>query len=322
MRNVVLLTALVLACVGAPQALAAPPVLLSAGVTNLHSTATWSLPPGVQAQIVEVASTASVDTDGYFHDYALEAGGLLSPSQTTWTDPFQLEGGRTYYLHVGGKDTSCGTCPTIEFSNVISFIASGTGGSGGGGGGGTTPTKVGLTVQKAGSGSGTITSFPTGIDCGGACTQLYARNGHVTLTPTPAAGSVFTGWDGGGCSGYGPTCEVAMNVAQTVVATFDLIQPPSLPTLVVARDGTTATATVTVCDDSPGPLTIALIQIWQDRGQWKSTTTTTTQNHAARCETHTVSGALGARSVPALWIAVQVTDVDGRQSSLRTAAAP
>lgn len=317
MRKAVLLTTLVLACVGAPQALAAPPVLLSAGATNLHATATWSLPPGVEALIVEVASSASVDSDGYFQAYALEAGGLLDPSQTTWTDSFELEGGRTYYVHVGGTDTTCGGCPSVQFSNVISFTVGATTG-----GGGALPTKVGLTVKKAGSGSGTVTSFPTGIDCGGSCTQLYSRDGHVTLTPTPAAGSIFTGWDGGGCSGYSPTCEVTMNVAQTVVATFDLIQPPSLPDLVVARNSTTATATVTVCDDSLGPLTIALIQIWQDRGQWKSTTITTTQNHAARCDTHTVSGPLGARSVPAMWIAVQVTDVDGRQSSLRTAAAP
>jgi protocatechuate 3,4-dioxygenase beta subunit len=81
--------------------------------------------------------------------------------------------------------------------------------------------------------------------------------------------------------------------------------------------------TVTVCDDSTGPLTIALIQIWQDRGRWKSTTlTTTTQNHSAGCGTHTVGGPLAARSVPKMWIAAQVTDGDGRQSSLRTAPAP
>jgi hypothetical protein len=315
MRKVVLLIALVVAGIAAPQALAAAPVLIYANVTGLHATATWTLPAGVESRIVEVASIPSVDSDGYFQSYALEAGGLLNASDTTWTDAFQLEPGRIYYLHVGGQDTSCGSCP-IEFSNIKSFTVGGTIG--------TVPqaTHVGLTIKKAGLGSGRVTSEPSGIDCGGFCTQLFSRGGHVTLIPTPAPGSVFTRWDGGGCFGYAPTCEVTMNVAQTVVATFEPVPPPSLPGLTVARDNANATATVTVCDDSTGPLTIALIQIWQDRGQWKSTTTTTTQNHAAGCGTHTVSGPLAARAVPAMWIAVQVTDVDGRQSSLRTAPAP
>ena len=113
-----------------------------------------------------------------------------------------------------------------------------------------------------------------------------------------------------------------MNVSQTVVAIFDLLQPPSLPDLLASRDGATATATFTVCDDSPGPLSIALIQVWQERGQWTSTTSTTTQDQTTRCATHTVGAPLGALSAPKLWIAVQVTTRDGRQSSLRTAAAP
>jgi hypothetical protein len=90
----------------------------------------------------------------------------------------------------------------------------------------------------------------------------------------------------------------------------------------VARDRSNATASFTVCDDSPGPLTIALRQIWQDRGQWKSTSTTMTEAPAESSEIHMVGGALAVRSAPAMWIAVQVTDVDDRQSSLRTAAAP
>jgi hypothetical protein len=314
-RKVVLLITLVLAGLVAPQALAAAPVLLSVGANDLHATATWSLPPGVQAQLVEVASTPSVDTDGYFQSYALEAGGILSASDTTWTDSFELEPGRTYYVHVGGTDTSCTGCPSVEFSNVLSF-----------GVGGSAPTvlpaRVGLTVKTLGTGNGKVTSFPSGIDCGDSCTQLYSRNGHVTLTPTADPGSLFTGWNGGGCFGFSPTCEVTMNVAQTVVANFDLIQPPSLPDLVVARDSVNATATFTVCDDSPGPLTIALIQIWQDGEQWKSATTITTQAHSDRCDSHTVSSPLAVRSTPAMWVAVQVADVDGRQSSLRTAAAP
>jgi hypothetical protein len=316
MRKVVSLIALVIACTATPEALAAAPNLIYAGVTDRVPTATWTLPAGVEARIVEVASSASVDSDGYFQSSALESGGLLSPSDTTWTDAFQLEPGRIYYLHVGGHDTGCGSCPAVQFSNIRSFTVGGTAGI--------TPvtTRVGLTVKLAGTGSGKVTSDPSGIDCGGSCTQLYSRDGHVTLKPSAAAGSVFKGWEGGGCFGYSPTCEVTMNVSQTVVATFDPIAPPSLPDLVVGRDSATATATITVCDDSTGPLTIALTQIWQDKGQWKSATTTTTQDHAAGCRTHAVSAPLAVRAVSAMWVAVQVTDVDGRQSSLRTAPAP
>src|SRR5207245_3663496 len=43
----------------------------------------------------------------------------------------------------------------------------------------------------------------------------------VTLTATPAAGSTFSGWSGGGCSGTG-TCTVTMSAATTVTATFTL----------------------------------------------------------------------------------------------------
>jgi hypothetical protein len=312
-RKVVFLITLVLACVAAPQALAAAPVLVSAGSDGLLPTATWSLPPGVSAQIVEVATSPTVDSDGYFDSDSLVAGGLLSPSQTTWTDLFDLVTGATYYLHVGGTDSSCSSCPQIEFSRIISFkIDANAKGS----------QKIGLRVQTAGTGAGSVTSFPSGIDCGASCFQQYAKDGHVTLTPAPAPGSVFTGWTGGGCFGPSPTCEVTMNVGQTVIATFDLISPPTVPDLTVTRDTANATASFTVCDDSSGPLTIALVQIWQDKGQWKSATTTTTQDHISGCDTHTVNAPLAARAAPKLWVAVQVTDVDGRQGSLRTAPAP
>ena len=50
----------------------------------------------------------------------------------------------------------------------------------------------------------------------------------MTLTATPASGSTFAGWSGGGCSGTG-TCTVAMSADQNVTATFALIQKPPPP---------------------------------------------------------------------------------------------
>ncbi len=76
-----------------------------------------------------------------------------------------------------------------------------------------------LTVTRAGSGNGTVTSSPSGIACGGTCTYTYAADTSVTLTATPNATSTFTGWSGGGCSGTG-SCVVSMSDATSVTATF------------------------------------------------------------------------------------------------------
>jgi len=81
-----------------------------------------------------------------------------------------------------------------------------------------------LTVTKAGTGSGTVTSNPAGINCGDTCLASYNSGTSVTLTATPAAGSIFTGWTGGGCTGTG-ACVVTMNAAQSITATFTPPQP-------------------------------------------------------------------------------------------------
>jgi hypothetical protein len=78
-----------------------------------------------------------------------------------------------------------------------------------------------LTVTKAGSGSGTVTSNPSGINCGTTCDAPFNSNTVVTLTATAATGSVFSGWSGSGCSGTG-TCQVTMNQARSVTATFNV----------------------------------------------------------------------------------------------------
>jgi len=76
-----------------------------------------------------------------------------------------------------------------------------------------------LDVMALGSGSGTVTSSPMGITCGATCSASFASGTTVTLTARPAAGSAFTGWTGGGCSGTEP-CTVTVSAATTVTATF------------------------------------------------------------------------------------------------------
>jgi serine protease len=77
-----------------------------------------------------------------------------------------------------------------------------------------------LTVNKTGSGSGTVTSNPNGIDCGSICSHSFYYNTLVALTATPATGSTFTGWTGA-CSGTS-TCQVRMTEARSVSAEFTL----------------------------------------------------------------------------------------------------
>ncbi len=84
-----------------------------------------------------------------------------------------------------------------------------------------------LTVARAGSGSGTVASASTGISCGATCVASYDTGASVTLTATPAIGSIFSGW-GGACSGTGP-CTVTMSAARNVTAYFSL--PATVPRL-------------------------------------------------------------------------------------------
>jgi hypothetical protein len=82
--------------------------------------------------------------------------------------------------------------------------------------------EVELKVDKTGTGAGTVTSEDGEIECGAACGAKVEYGFAVTLTATPAPGSRFKGWSGGGCSGTG-TCTVAMIAATTVMAEFEEI---------------------------------------------------------------------------------------------------
>jgi hypothetical protein len=81
-----------------------------------------------------------------------------------------------------------------------------------------TVTSVTLTADKAGNGTGTVTSSPSGIDCGSDCSEAYSSGTSVTLTATPGASSVFSGWTTV-CTGTG-TCVTTMDASKTVTASF------------------------------------------------------------------------------------------------------
>lgn len=109
----------------------------------------------------------------------------------------------------------------------------------------------GMTVTRVGTGSGTVTSDPAGINCGTVCNTQFPLGTSVTLTATPAAGSTFASW-AGACTGTGLTCTFTpvANNSNSVAATFNTTTPgiglAVAPTPVSVQQGTSATATVTI----------------------------------------------------------------------------
>jgi Divergent InlB B-repeat domain len=82
-----------------------------------------------------------------------------------------------------------------------------------------------LEVIKTGGGSqawrDTVTSSPTGIECGLACSHAYNTNTKIVLTASAASGTIFTGWSGGGCTGSTTsTCQTTLNTDTTITANF------------------------------------------------------------------------------------------------------
>lgn len=79
-----------------------------------------------------------------------------------------------------------------------------------------------LPVWHSNSGSGTLAV--SGVSCpASGCSEFFTKGTAVTLTATAAAGSTFAGWSGP-CSGTG-ACNLTVNSAQLVFATFNLVPP-------------------------------------------------------------------------------------------------
>jgi hypothetical protein len=82
-----------------------------------------------------------------------------------------------------------------------------------------------LTVIISGTGSGTVTSIPPGINCGSVCSASFARD-TVVLTATPDGDSTVSNWSG--CDSVSQdkrTCTVRMTANRTVTVTFTRALP-------------------------------------------------------------------------------------------------
>jgi uncharacterized protein (DUF2345 family) len=76
-----------------------------------------------------------------------------------------------------------------------------------------------LTVSEAGTGGGTVTSSPAGINCPTACTANFASGTAITLTAAPNTNSTFAGWGGALCEGTS-TCTFTITANAAVTANF------------------------------------------------------------------------------------------------------
>jgi len=110
------------------------------------------------------------------------------------------------------------------------------------------PPTFPLTVAKAGTGSGTVTSGDGKINCGATCSASYLSGSVVTLSATAASGFVFNGWSVNGnvsVCGTSPSCTLTVTGNTGVTATFN--PAPLTFTLTTVRVGS-GTGTVTSGD--------------------------------------------------------------------------
>jgi hypothetical protein len=81
-----------------------------------------------------------------------------------------------------------------------------------------------LSVNLTGTGNGTVTSSPKGINCGKHCAASFAVGTSLTLTATakPAKKYGYLGWTGARAyAGTTQTCKVPMLGDQSVGAIFN-----------------------------------------------------------------------------------------------------
>jgi hypothetical protein len=120
-----------------------------------------------------------------------------------------------------------------------------------------------LTVLKSGTGDGTVTSSPGGINCGDDCSEVYNPGTKVRLTAKADTNSTFTGWSSGGCSGTGK-CIVTMDTDTSVTATFSAKVPDiSVPQTTLdfgnVKVGKKKTKTLKIMNSGTGDLVITLL---------------------------------------------------------------
>jgi hypothetical protein len=183
---------------GALAAPAAPATTAGTSIGNNGFTANWTRPAGSTGFFLDLSTQANFSS--FVAGYQDLAVGAVQSHVITG-----LAAGTTYHYRVRAANGG----GTSGNSNVTQVTTSG-------GGGNQT-----LSVNRTGTGTGTVSSVPAGIDCGATCSADFPNGTVVDLTPQATIGSVFAGWSGD-CSGSG-ACSVSMIQARNVTATFDVL---------------------------------------------------------------------------------------------------
>jgi len=183
------------------------PVIDNAGAqVQLRALGNYIHPPvtkDITSQVTWTSNTPqmfSVDSSGVLTATGAACGGaLISATVTTNSSS-------------AGLSSSGALVTGTMTANVVCFTSSG--------GGANSPA---LTVTFLGSGSGSVTSNPSGIVCSSPspCVAPFASGTAVSLTASPNPPSVFASW--GGCDSPGTTnpCAVTMTANRTVTVTFN-----------------------------------------------------------------------------------------------------
>jgi chitodextrinase len=170
---------------------AAPGAPVASGVTSSSLTLSWP------------AATDDVGVAGYTVFQRGSAGDVQVATATgTSVAVSGLAGSTPYTFFVRARDAAgnvSAASPTVTVTTAAG-------------------TTYALTVAKAGTGSGRVTSSPPGLDCGATCSASFASGTTVTLAAAAAAGSTFVGWEGA-CTGTG-SCVTTMTAARSVTAAF------------------------------------------------------------------------------------------------------
>ncbi|MGH2843041.1 MAG: hypothetical protein ACRDKL_05575, partial [Solirubrobacteraceae bacterium] len=163
----------------------------------------------------EIGNGTTNDTSVPTPQQVSNLNGALALSLTSDGEPCAVESGGA--VACWGEDTGNGTTTSSSTPVLTSLNEM-------------------VSVTLSGSGTSTITSIPAGIDCGdgaGTCTALFPTGSQVELVASPAPGSSFAGFTGGGCSGDAILCDLTPDQAEAVTATSELA-----PTIAVsAPDG-------------------------------------------------------------------------------------
>jgi hypothetical protein len=99
------------------------------------------------------------------------------------------------------------------------------------------PVYYSVSVTKSGTGSGTVTSSPSGINCGADCSENLMAGNTITLSASPAADSTFAGWSGSGCAGTGTCIISSISADSPVTATFTLKPAPPYRLMIISYTG-------------------------------------------------------------------------------------